>query len=293
MTDIYLSFSESTQQLPRHGSKIASDTINEELKPCKGHQMKIGYYVLFLMTACNAAQQQPEQHGTELNYAKMSDPNSCSIKYAFEPEFRVCFTNTPSKNIEDYTIRGIHEYLNVARTLSSDVTKKVVKSCLNPHLTVNVRQGSGTSTAGPRRINTYSSKGYGTILHELGHAFACLGDTYVSGKAGRCQPGQPESIMCWGNYGKHELYADDIAGIKAMFKQVHPRARQEGKPQNQNSTQSDSPSSLQKVLLEGSVDDDRDGIHNHEDLCSNTPKNAVVWTYGEWKGCSYGQRRDG
>jgi len=41
-----------------------------------------------------------------------------------------------------------------------------------------------------------------------------------------------------------------------------------------------------------SQDLDGDGISNNKDLCSNTPKDAPVWTQGEWIGCSEGQNRD-
>jgi hypothetical protein len=40
-------------------------------------------------------------------------------------------------------------------------------------------------------------------------------------------------------------------------------------------------------------DDDGDGIVDEQDLCSHTPAGAVVWTYGDWIGCSVGQHRDG
>jgi hypothetical protein len=39
-------------------------------------------------------------------------------------------------------------------------------------------------------------------------------------------------------------------------------------------------------------DADGDGIPDAEDLCSNTPAGAKVWTQGEWKGCASGQTKD-
>jgi hypothetical protein len=42
-----------------------------------------------------------------------------------------------------------------------------------------------------------------------------------------------------------------------------------------------------------SDDEDGDGIVDELDLCSHTPHGAIVWTYGDWIGCSVGQHRDG
>lgn len=39
-------------------------------------------------------------------------------------------------------------------------------------------------------------------------------------------------------------------------------------------------------------DADSDGVPDAEDLCSNTPAGAKVWTQGEWKGCAGGQTKD-
>jgi hypothetical protein len=39
-------------------------------------------------------------------------------------------------------------------------------------------------------------------------------------------------------------------------------------------------------------DADHDGIPDSEDVCSNTPAGATVWTSGEWIGCSEGQHKD-
>lgn len=40
------------------------------------------------------------------------------------------------------------------------------------------------------------------------------------------------------------------------------------------------------------VDTDSDGIIDGADLCSATPRGAIVWQSGEWKGCAHGQTRD-
>lgn len=50
-------------------------------------------------------------------------------------------------------------------------------------------------------------------------------------------------------------------------------------------------------LREGEVrkcngDADCDGVPDAEDLCSNSPAQANVWTTGEWKGCGQGEARD-
>ena len=53
-------------------------------------------------------------------------------------------------------------------------------------------------------------------LHEFGHAFGFL-DTYV-GSGGRCQSGQPDSVMCRASYD--ELKDDDVQGVQRMFEML-------------------------------------------------------------------------
>jgi hypothetical protein len=232
---------------------------------------------------------------SSLHFLTMAGPQSCTIKSALKPQINICFRGSGvNQSIKTHTFNGVREYLNVLRPLNSEVTDNVVEDCSSPDLTVNVSNGNGVSTGGMRRINTYANKGYATILHELGHAFACLGDTYVGRQAGYCKKGQPESIMCWGAFGKKELYPDDIEGIRRQFKKIHPvnqsgaqaSSNSQNQNQNQNQNQSQSQNSIQIQ------DHDQDGVADINDLCSKSPRGIKVWKSGSWIGCSEGQFRD-
>lgn len=63
-------------------------------------------------------------------------------------------------------------------------------------------------------VNLASNYNYGTLLHELGHAWG-LDDTYLE-RTGACQQDQPESLMCHSQNGR--LLEDDVLGIQAAYR---------------------------------------------------------------------------
>lgn len=125
-------------------------------------------------------------------------------------------------------------WLRVLKQMESNRTFNIRFSCTQAHLRVTLMQGNGRSYAGPAWTNIYLSSPYGTWTHELGHAFVGLSDTYVlsGGRAGVCQRGEPESLMCWGGYGPRAdqtkwstLWGDDIKGmIYIIFELLGPTA---------------------------------------------------------------------
>lgn len=109
---------------------------------------------------------------------------------------------------------------------------------------IHMRPGSGIPTSGPGApLTIYPwmpnlagqalTLNMATVLHEFGHSFACLNDTYAGRQAGVCKPGQPNSVMC-DNFSFQALQTDDIAGLKYnydLYKGGRPVA-QSGHPNN-------------------------------------------------------------
>jgi hypothetical protein len=128
--------------------------------------------------------------------------------------------------------RGVLTWLRAARKADDRVTGNVEISCSNPHVMINMLGGRSRSYASPGIVHFYTGQPYGELLHELGHAVAGLGDTYVGSQAGSCAPGQPQSNMCWGAYGprsdpeKHSgLWPDDITGVMANQRRLFADAK--------------------------------------------------------------------
>lgn len=132
----------------------------------------------------------------------------------------------------EWSTKASLTWLRVLKQMESNRSFAVRFSCDKAHLRISMMRGNGRSYAGPGWTNIYLSSPFGTWTHELGHAFVGLADTYVlsGGRAGRCQSGQPESLMCWGGYGPRAdhtkwstLWGDDIKGmIHVIFKLYGP-----------------------------------------------------------------------
>ena len=153
------------------------------------------------------------------------------IAKALEPELRICLEG--SMNSEDlarvklWTQRSVLTWLRAAKLIDQRIPGDMAFSCEKSHMSVRLRQGSGTSFASPSVANIYLTRPYGTWTHEFGHALAGLSDTYSGRTAGDCVSGQPESLMCWGAYGPRtdskqwsSLWGDDIAGMQANYRKI-------------------------------------------------------------------------
>jgi len=188
----------------------------------------------------------------ESRYKTFSDSSvrKCSIKAIHEPTFNVCLegqaTAPDLERAHLWAARASLTWLRALKVLDERVTRNIRFTCESRHLTIHLRPGKGTSYASPSVTTIYLTRPYGTWTHELGHALAGLGDTYVGG-AGSCG-NQPESLMCWGAYGPRAnpeewstLWPDDIRGIQSNLKKVFP-------------AESSSPSWSDSVDLEKSLD---------------------------------------
>jgi hypothetical protein len=215
----------------------------------------------------------PEPDTSDLHFTQMMSASSAGLKHVLNPNYRLCVDGagaTVQKQLE--VKQALVEWIDAIRDMHPSVTNNVEISCQSPyHMHATVNQGNGTGLGGTFGVKLWSAKGRGEALHEFGHAFAGLGDTYVGGMAGRCQAGQPESIMCWGDFGQDKLYADDIQGIRAQFKRLIESGNLRGANPN--------------------ADSDSDGVNDGADLCANTAPGAWVHTTADWNGCAPGQSK--
>ncbi len=174
------------------------------------------------LIGCGPSMQPEEQPASQLHFIEnWPQSPSCGFRRALDPVVNVCVRSSASAEATEkqkaLTLQALQSWLGAVRQVNQQVTNNVQFACTGNALTLNIQSGDGTATGGPGKINVYPTKNLGSHLHEWGHAFACLGDTYVNGAAGRCKPGHQESIMCWGAYGENRLYGDDIAGVQTSF----------------------------------------------------------------------------
>jgi len=160
-----------------------------------------------------------------------SSVKKCTLAQSKKPSVNICITGqaTPADltRAKQWAARASLTWLRAMKVLDKQVTRQIVFTCEDKHLTINLKPGGGTSFASPSVTTIYLTRPYGTWTHELGHALAGLSDTYQGG-AGKCGS-QPQSLMCWGAYGPRAnpeewstLWPDDIKGVQANFKKVFP-----------------------------------------------------------------------
>jgi hypothetical protein len=156
------------------------------------------------------------------------------IAKSLEPELRVCLQGSMNSSdlerVKLWAQKATLTWLRVGKIIDERVAGSMTFSCEKPHLTVRLRQGSGTSYASPSVTTIYLTRPYGTWTHEFGHALAGLSDTYSGRTAGVCVSGQPQSLMCWGAYGPRTnpaewstLWGDDVAGFQSNYRKLFGR----------------------------------------------------------------------
>ncbi|NBV49846.1 hypothetical protein EBR78_01355 [bacterium] len=182
--------------------------------------------IVFFGTICFAH----SEISTRYKTFSESSVRRCSIMKVRQPTFNICLagqaTGPDLERARTWAARASLTWLRALKVLDASVTRNILFTCEDKHLTINLRPGSGTSHASPSVTTIYLTRPYGTWTHELGHALAGLGDTYVAGSAGNCGS-QPDSLMCWGAYGPRAnpeewstLWQDDIQGIQYNFLKV-------------------------------------------------------------------------
>lgn len=221
-----------------------------------------------VLSSCKTVEEPQE---TDVKYLDTGwNLNSCSIAHSTQPELKVCVRGGTLTAAADQKIRkSLLKWLAPLRQKYENVTTKIAMSCDNPHVNVQLTNGFIQCMASPGSITCGDQNELGTWIHEFGHAFACLGDTYVGGRAAYCMANQPKSIMCWGLL-LDELMQDDIEGLHYQFNRL----------------------TLNKVLVDPTGDEDGDGITNGKDKCPGSLAGAAVWRdqeEGKWMGCALGQ----
>jgi hypothetical protein len=213
---------------------------------------------------------------TAAPYVIWQQSSACLITKSLEPSIRMCVTGYNASHAQQQTKASLLQWLDAVRDLNPAVTSTIEFTCDNPHGRLTVDNTGEYSYAGDVHVRSNSAPG--TYLHEFGHAFACLGDTYVSGTAGYCAYGQPHSIMCDGLL-RNDLTADDIAGVRKQFLAMvggSDGGGEQPKP---------------KPPVDAN-DTDGDGVPNKDDRCSKTPAGSHVWGPGQWHGCAAGEYVD-
>ncbi|NDD04851.1 MAG: hypothetical protein EB078_08095, partial [Proteobacteria bacterium] len=179
-----------------------------------------------LSWASDALESQPSRYKT----FSESAVRQCSIMKIHNPSFNICLDGKASasdlERAQSWAARASLTWLRALKVMDERVTRTILFTCKEPHLTIHLRPGSGTSHASPSVTTIYLTRPYGTWTHELGHALAGLSDTYLGTSAGSCGS-QPPSLMCWGAYGPRAnpeewstLWTDDIQAIQHNFKKV-------------------------------------------------------------------------
>ena len=204
----------------------------------------------------------------------------CIITKSLKPELTMCVTGSGDlDHARQVTAKSLMQWLDAVRDLHKGVATKVVFGCTNPDGRLTVDNSGEYAYAGDIHLKTSSADG--TYLHEFGHAYACLGDTYVNGTAGACAAGQPHSVMCDGLL-RDDLSADDIAGVRAQFiKMVGTDGSGGDKPDSGGDKPVSDPIDPN--------DPDGDGVPTKDDRCTKTPVGSHVWGPGEWYGCAGGE----
>ena len=201
---------------------------------------------------------------------------NCMITKSLKPALTMCVTGQGDLDrARKLTEKSLLQWLDAVRDLHSGVASKIVFSCTNPDGRLTVDNNGEYAYAGD--VHLGSSSAEGTYLHEFGHAYACLGDTYVNGTAGACQDGQPHSVMCDGLL-RNDLSPDDIAGVRAQFLQMVGTDGGGATPGGGES----------KPVIDPN-DPDGDGVPTKDDRCTKTPAGSNVWGPGEWYGCATGE----
>lgn len=147
----------------------------------------------------------------------------CAFAGIPEGEVRVHITGGNSIHTE-FARLALEKWVEEIKSIdpSLDATVKVTDQ--NPHYEVEIHNEPGRGYADCRKVVIYDrfeddevqAGRPGVYLHEFGHAFIGLADTYVE-SSGECKPHQPMSLMCSHQITNGQITPDDIQGLKASL----------------------------------------------------------------------------
>ncbi len=115
--------------------------------------------------------------------------------------------------------------------LSRFATTQVTHSCQSPHYYIKIYTVESFARQFNRDLRSFvkaeegntiythdaAVNSSGVLLHEFGHAFAGLADTYVNNGNYDCQNGHPASLMCSHYRYGSKIMSDDVEGLKQGY----------------------------------------------------------------------------
>ena len=186
---------------------------------------------LVLAVGCGSApSSQNSGDASELRYLTFGNGTVGLVAHAKQTSIKACLFGADSSNQGEWAANiksVIGKWVGTMTALTSDTLTSQVEVLVNGRdcdVDVSVESGawSQTNVGDHPTVHMGASgyfAGYNVLLHEFGHAFA-LGDTYMNGQSGNCQPGQPQAVMC--NTSFDEPQPDDIKGIKDIYSNAFP-----------------------------------------------------------------------
>lgn len=193
-----------------------------------GEQMtKIGVIILFL---CCLSCRSRNENVSKDKFLILDSGKSKLLSAMTSPQIRVCLQSTsPEISAASWlpsAEQAVTAWIEPLRTitvakLTTDIQIVIKDDCeldAFDHV-IKLHPGNTRSSHAPGAGSSVTSfyvgdkRGYAVLLHETGHAVG-LGDTYLD-SGGKCQPGQPPSVMC--NCDFFALQRDDVIGARVLF----------------------------------------------------------------------------
>ncbi len=125
---------------------------------------------------------------------------------------------------------ALRTWLGALKTNDATVNDRVIHTCSGADYTVDLHSTASFSRSLRRDLRAFvfpnqsnhiqvhaGALSAGLFLHEFGHAFAGLGDTYVEGGQYNCKEGFPASIMCSHFLFGEKLLQADRMGLRDSY----------------------------------------------------------------------------
>lgn len=183
--------------------------------------MRIAYYFIIAFLCLLNYQAVPKIHSHDAEHpAFVAWPlfSQCLIHRVPCESIRICVTGSGDRTrAEEFVRQSLKLWTEPLTRFENAPRVDVQFDCNRPDGHVVVSPGSGQEFWSGGTVFVYDNSPFGTYLHEFGHAFACIGDTYVNGTAGYCMEGQPHSIMCDGLL-RDNLSEDDVTAVRYQYR---------------------------------------------------------------------------
>ncbi|MCX6119085.1 MAG: hypothetical protein NT027_16230, partial [Proteobacteria bacterium] len=189
--------------------------------------------IILSMASCGPSKSQNENSSLKWRFFT----NPLAFNGIHESEIRLCVLAQKSVGLsvadsaKRNGILALSTWVKLVAKMSPWVNPKIVYSCKSPHYNIKIYSTDSFARQFNRELRSFVSLSEtntifthtnavntaGLLLHEFGHAFAGLGDTYVNGGNFDCQTGQPPSLMCSHFRFGSRIMSDDIEGLKSGY----------------------------------------------------------------------------